>query len=104
MNTMTIRALIVAAAIVAPLSTAQATGRLTCEEVERGKWLTEDALTKKLTAKGWKIRFMKEDGGCWEVYGTTPEGQRVEAYFHPATGEKLLVGQRGKILFRAGQK
>ena len=25
----------------------------------------------------------------------------VEAYFHPATGEKLLVARRGKILFRA---
>lgn len=104
MNRVTINALVLAAAITAPLSAANATGRLTCEEVERSKWLTEDALTKKLTAEGWKIRFMKEDGGCWEVYGTTPDGQRVEAYFHPSTGEKLLVGQRGKILFRAEKK
>ena len=44
---------------------------------------------------------MKVDGGCWEVYGTTPEGKRVEAYFHPATGEKLLVSRRGQIIFRA---
>tara|TARA_R110000868_G_scaffold1554_10_gene12550 strand:+ start:1169 stop:1483 length:315 start_codon:yes stop_codon:yes gene_type:complete len=104
MNTAAIRALLLAAAIAAPFSTAQATGRLTCETVAPDKWLTEDALTKKLTADGWLVRFMKKDGGCWEVYGTTPEGQRVEAYFHPATGEKLLVGQRGKILFRAGEK
>lgn len=96
-----IRFLLIAAAVAAPLSMANATGRLTCEEVDRAKWLTEDAMTKKLTAQGWKVRFMKEDGGCWEVYGTTPDGKRVEAYFHPATGEKLLVGQRGKILFRA---
>jgi len=34
------------------------------------------------------------------VYGTTPEGERVEAYFHPATFEKLYVEQRGKVLFR----
>lgn len=104
MNTVMLRAFLLAAAISIPLSTANGTGRLTCEKVERSKWLTEDALTKKLTAEGWKIRFMKEDGGCWEVYGTTPDGQRVEAYFHPSTGEKLLVGQRGKILFRAVKK
>tara|TARA_R110002072_G_scaffold63634_3_gene158101 strand:- start:125 stop:427 length:303 start_codon:yes stop_codon:yes gene_type:complete len=96
-----IRYMLIAAAVAAPLSMANATGRMTCEAVERAKWLTEEAMTKKLTAQGWQVRFMKEDGGCWEVYGTTPDGQRVEAYFHPATGEKLLVAQRGKILFRA---
>lgn len=95
------RILFLILAVSLPLTAAHATGRLTCEAVEPGKWLTRDTLTKKLTEQGWQVRFMKKDGGCWEVYGTTPEGQRVEAYFHPATGEKLLVGQRGKILFRA---
>ncbi len=96
-----LRILILAVALAVPLSGAHATGRLTCEAVAPDKWLTEDDLTRKLTTEGWQVRFMKKDGGCWEVYGTTPEGQRVEAYFHPATGEKLLVAQRGKILFQA---
>ena len=39
-------------------------------------------------------------GGCYEVYGTTPEGDRVEAYFHPVTLEKLYVARRGEVLFR----
>jgi len=92
-----------ATAVALPLLTnnANATGRMTCEAVEQSKWLTKEALTAKLKAEGWAVRFMKEDGGCWEVYGTTPEGQRVEAYFHPASGKKLLVSQRGRILFRA---
>ncbi len=78
-----------------------ATGRMECEPVDKENWMTETALEEKLVAEGWKVRRMKVDGGCWEVYGTTPEGERVEAYFHPATGEKLLVARRGKILFRA---
>jgi len=78
-----------------------ATGRMECEPVDKESWLTEVALEEKLVAEGWTVRRMKVDGGCWEVYGTTPEGERVEAYFHPATGEKLLVARRGKILFRA---
>jgi hypothetical protein len=79
---------------------AQATGIHKCEAVPQEKWLTKQELTKKLEAEGWTVRRMKPDGGCWEVYGTTPEGQRVEGYFHPATGEKLLINQRGKILFK----
>ena len=89
-----------AACLLAPSLPAHATGQMTCESVERSAWLSKDQLTEKLVADGWQVRFMKEDGGCWEVYGTTPEGQRVEAYFHPSSGEKLLVSRRGEILFR----
>lgn len=78
-----------------------ATGRMQCEPVEKADWITDAALEEKLVSEGWSVRRMKVDGGCWEVYGTTPEGVRVEAYFHPATGEKLLVARRGKIIFRA---
>ena len=42
----------------------------------------------------------RRSGGCYEVYGTTPEGDRVEAYFHPVTLEKLYVARRGEVLFR----
>ncbi|MBX2837394.1 MAG: PepSY domain-containing protein [Gammaproteobacteria bacterium] len=88
------------ALILVPLHS-QATGRMKCDTIDKADWLSESALEEKLVAQGWQVRRMKEDGGCWEVYGTTPEGERVEAYFHPATGEKLLVARRGKILFRA---
>ena len=44
---------------------------------------------------------MKKDGGCWEVYGNMPDGKRVEAYFHPETGEVLIISQRGTILYQA---
>lgn len=93
-----IRTLIILACLAAA-APAFATGRLTCEPVARDAWLSKDALTAKLTEAGWQVRFMKEDGGCWEVYGTTPEGKRVEAYFHPASGEQLLLLQRGQVIW-----
>jgi hypothetical protein len=94
--------LTLAASVIAfSVTTADATGRYTCEDVAKSKWLTQEALTKKLSDEGWAIRFMKEDGGCWEVYGTTPEGQRAEVYFNPSSGKKLLVSQRGRTLFKA---
>lgn len=96
-----IRLLCIAALLAAPLSSAGATGRMTCAPIERSAWISQEDLTRKLTEAGWAVRFMKEDGGCWEVYGTDEEGRRVEGYFHPETGEKLLVAQRGRILFQA---
>ena len=81
--------------------TAHASGLYECDAVDRAKWLTEEQLTEQLMATGWQeVRRMKPDGGCWEVYGTTPDGQRVEGYFDPVTGEQLVLAQRGRILFR----
>ncbi|MFY0619704.1 PepSY domain-containing protein [Shimia sp.] len=83
-----------------PLS-AEATGIHKCEPTEKSAWLSDTEITEQLEAKGWSVRFVKEDGGCWEVYGTNPEGKRVEGYFHPVTGAPELIAQRGRILFRA---
>ena len=87
-------------AVVVP-QLAMATGMYQCEPVARDEWLSEASLTEMLEAKGWRVRRMKVDGGCWEVYGTTPDGERVEGYFHPSSGDMLLLNRRGRIVFRA---
>ena len=58
-------------------------------------------LQKQLTKDGWQVRKAKVDNGCYEVYGTDPKGNRVEAYFHPVSFKKLLVSRRGAVLYRA---
>jgi hypothetical protein len=78
---------------------AAATGAMTCK-TPKETWRTTEALTAELTKQGWQVRKAKVDGGCYEVYGTTPEGDRVEAYFDPASFEKLLVSRRGEVLYR----
>ena len=79
---------------------ASATGAIACKSGPVSGWKSEKALTEKLTKEGWTVRKSKVDGGFYEVYGTTPEGDRVEAYFHPVTLEKLYVARRGEVLFR----
>jgi hypothetical protein len=64
---------------------AGATGLATCDSGPRESWQPQDKLEKMLTGKGWKIRRVKEDGGCYEVYAFDEQGERVEAYFHPKT-------------------
>ena len=77
-----------------------ATGKMSCEAGPQSGWKTRAELETSLVKQGWTVKKSKVDGGCYEVYGTTPEGDRVEAYFHPVSLEKLLVSRRGEILFR----
>ena len=93
--------IILAAALVLATQLASATGLYTCEAVAKDKWMSKEDLTKQLEGEGWTVRFMKEDGGCCEVYGSMPDGKRVEGYFHPASGATQLISQRVNILFRA---
>jgi len=64
---------------------AHATGLATCDSGSREKWQPQEKLEKMLTERGWQIRRVKIDGGCYEVYAITEKGERVEAYFHPVT-------------------
>lgn len=66
-------------------STAGATGLATCDSGPRESWQPQEKLEKMLVERGWKIRRVKEDGGCYEVYAFDEKGERVEAYFHPKT-------------------
>ena len=64
---------------------AQATGFATCESGARETWQPQEKLSSVLKEKGWQVRRIKEDGGCYEVYAFNEKGERVEAYFHPRT-------------------
>lgn len=98
--TMRILALTAAAALAFVASPAAATGKMTCDAPKK-QWKTLAALEGELKKQGWELRKSKVDGGCYEVYATDPDGNRVEAYFHPVTFKKLLVSRRGQIIYRA---
>ena len=82
-------------------SPASATGKMTCDAGPQSGWKSQQQLEQTLTKQGWQVRKSKVDGGCYEVYGTDPEGNRVEAYFHPVSFKKLLVSRRGQVIYKA---
>ncbi len=90
-------AAVFAAAFAVPAS---ATGWMQCDSGPENGWKSKAELTEAISARGWRIRRIKIDGGCYEVYGTSPQGQRVEAYFHPVSLDLLLIARRGEILYR----
>ena len=76
-------------------STASATGVATCESGAKEGWQSQEKLTAALKEKGWQVRRIKVDGGCYEVYAVNDKGERVEAYFHPRTLAPVPSGAKG---------
>ena len=72
-------------ALVAGFSVVHATGLATCDSGAKSGWQPVEKLEQQLKAKGYVVRRIKEDGGCYEVYALDEKGQRGEFYFHPVT-------------------
>ena len=92
--------LILASVAVLSLSApAFAHGNVKCGGGPKSGWKSPAELTKTIKAKGWVVRKVSAEKDCYEVYGTTPEGERVEAFFHPVTFKKIMVMRRGQVLY-----
>ncbi len=73
---------------------AHATGVMTCKSGPRSGWKSQADLKAQLVKQGWKIRKIKVDGGCYEVYAVNEKGKRVESYFHPVTLKHLTTSNQ----------
>lgn len=69
-------------ALVGSVSLAQASDLCAVAESDRQPI---DALKTELEAKGWEVRNIKVEDGCYEAYAIDDQGRRVEAYFDPET-------------------
>ena len=67
-----------AAAALFACGAANATGLAKCDSGPKDKWQSQGTLEKMLTEKGWKVRKIKEDGGCYEVYALNEAGNVYE--------------------------
>ena len=76
--------LMAASGLLAP-ACGMATGFATCDSGATETWQSQEKLTKLLTDKGWTVRRIKIDGGCYEAYVVNEKGERWEAYYHPQT-------------------
>ena len=59
----------------------------TCTTKPASHWLSEAKMKAKIGTSGYTIDvFKKTKGNCYEIYGRTEDGRRVEVYYHPITG------------------
>jgi hypothetical protein len=75
-------------------ASAGATGLATCDSGPKTGWQPVEKLEQALKEKGYVVRRIKEDGGCYEVYALNEKGERGEYYFHPVTLAPVPVKSR----------
>jgi hypothetical protein len=89
-----VRGMLLATSLALAFPQARATGFATCDSGARETWQPQEKLSSMLKEKGWQVRRIKEDGGCYEVYAFNEKGERVEAYFHPRTLAPVPYGAK----------
>ena len=66
-----------------------------CTTKPSSTWLTEAAMKEKVAASGHRIEVFKTTkGNCYEIYGRSPDGKRVEIYYNPVDGEVVRSSSR----------
>jgi hypothetical protein len=61
-----------------------------CTKEPKSKWKDQKAFEQSLKDQGYKIKVFKvTKGNCYEIYGWSKDGKKVEIYFNPVTGEKV---------------
>ena len=54
-----------------------------CTKEPQSAWLPESAIKEKALAAGHTISvFKKTSGNCYEIYGRSAAGKRIEIYYH----------------------
>ncbi|MEZ5832220.1 MAG: PepSY domain-containing protein [Dongiaceae bacterium] len=54
-------------------------------EAPMADWQPRDAVKQMAESKGWTVRRIKIDDGCYEITGRDAKGDDIEAKVHPAT-------------------
>lgn len=60
-----------------------------CASPAQDQWMSKADLTAAFVEKGYDVRNVKIENGCYEVYALDTNKARVELYVDPVTGKVL---------------
>ncbi len=61
-----------------------------CTNTDPSEWMDQQQFQNSLKEAGYRIKkFKVTDGNCYEIYGWDQEGQKVEIYFDPVSGNPV---------------
>lgn len=79
--------LIALACAAASILVAGCGGGTECTAEPESSWMSQAEMKNRVVAQGYKVKEFKVSGSCYEIYGWNREGQRVEVYFNPVSGD-----------------
>ena len=63
-----------------------------CDSGPKSEWKSKDEVRAVVAAKGYEVRKIKVEGGCYEVYARK-DRQKFEIFVNPATLEIVKIEQ-----------
>ncbi len=97
------RSILTILACVAALPVGQALAKDECF-VPMADWKPKEAVAALAAQKGWTVRRIKIDDGCYEIDGTDSRGQRIEVTVHPLSLEILEMEPKDGVGHRHRDK
>ena len=67
-----------------------------CSKAPSSEWQPKEKLQTKLEADGLKVKRIKTEGGCYEVYATDSKGHRQNMAYNAQTLQKLDDPEAGE--------
>jgi hypothetical protein len=67
-----------------------------CSTAPASQWQPKSKLESQLAAKGLKVRQIKAENGCYEVYATDKSGKRQNLAFNAQTLKPLANAEAGE--------
>ena len=64
--------------------------------VPMSNWKPREAIAQLAAEKGWTVRRIKIDDGCYEINGKDVDGRRIEVKVHPETLQVLEIEHEDK--------
>ncbi len=67
-----------------------------CTTAPKSAWKSQATLKANLKKEGLKVRRIKEEGGCYEVYAVNKSGKRVNVAYNAKTLKKVSNAEAGE--------
>ena len=67
-----------------------------CSSAPSAQWQSKATLESQLSAKGMKVRKIKVENGCYEVYAMDKSGKRQNLAFNAQTLKQLANPEAGE--------
>lgn len=68
------------------LGTSAAFAEAKCDAHPKNEQIPQAAFETALKKHGFEVKKFKVDGNCYELYGKSPKGKKVEMYFDTKDG------------------
>jgi len=85
---------VIAAIVLGALAPAPAVADDDGCKVPMTQWQPRDAVEQMAKARGWTVRRIKIDDGCYEIRGQDENGRAIEAKVDPASLAVISVKQK----------